>query len=180
MERHEAFLKQARSDFRVFSLLRGQDRGYVPECHALHYLQMATEKLAKAAFMALGDPRGEAHTHRAFSLIPQHLRRGDVAARLGWRDFGRYQDLRRRASPLFHEIHELNPSVGPQQPGGVPQEGPNAEYPWPGRDAAGAVTWEVPADHDFGLLERLRRDPTSAEALVLVERLLDRFEAVFR
>jgi hypothetical protein len=41
----DAFLTQARSDWQVFEHLYDSD---FPECHALHYLQMATEKLAKA------------------------------------------------------------------------------------------------------------------------------------
>ena len=48
MTEHEAYLRQARSDFGVFQLLLEQDRDMVPACHPLHYLQMSTEKLAKA------------------------------------------------------------------------------------------------------------------------------------
>ena len=40
-----AFLAQARSDWNVYRLL---SESREPSCHALHYLQMATEKLAKA------------------------------------------------------------------------------------------------------------------------------------
>jgi hypothetical protein len=40
------FLVQARSDFQVYEWL--QKESTFPECHALHYLQMATEKLGKA------------------------------------------------------------------------------------------------------------------------------------
>jgi hypothetical protein len=41
-----AFIAQARSDFRVYRHLA--ERPEFAVCHALHYLQMATEKLAKA------------------------------------------------------------------------------------------------------------------------------------
>ncbi len=48
----EAFAAQARSDWRVYrhlARLRLQSQGSsFPKCHDLHYLQMATEKIAKA------------------------------------------------------------------------------------------------------------------------------------
>ena len=43
----EAFLRQAESDYRIFRDLN-HSQASVPVCHQLHYLQMATEKLAKA------------------------------------------------------------------------------------------------------------------------------------
>ena len=180
MWEHEALLRQARSDFQVFELLQDRHRNEVPECHPLHYLQMVTEKLAKAAFIALGAPVGDRHSHIAFSLVPQHLCRRDVARALGWEDFRRYQAFLRWAAPLFREIDELHPGVGPQHPGGGPQEGPNVEYPWRTPGAAGDALWKAPADHTFGLLEKLRRDPNGAALLQFVRTLLDRFDVVFR
>ena len=41
----EAFILQARSDYAIFKSLGGSPD--TPECHRLHYLQMATEKLTK-------------------------------------------------------------------------------------------------------------------------------------
>jgi hypothetical protein len=41
----DAFLKQAHSDYSVYKKL---NELRLPLCHKLHYLQMATEKLAKA------------------------------------------------------------------------------------------------------------------------------------
>ena len=55
------FLVQARTDFTVFELFRKNTE--LPPCHALHYLQMATEMLGKAHAWKHG-PR--ANTHRAF------------------------------------------------------------------------------------------------------------------
>ena len=60
-EYQRLFLVQARTDFAVFELLRRQSD--LPECHALHYLQMATELLGKAHAWKHG-PR--TNTHRAF------------------------------------------------------------------------------------------------------------------
>lgn len=55
------FCVQARTDFVVFSLLR--DQAELPACHALHYLQMATELLGKAHAWKHGPC---VSTHRAF------------------------------------------------------------------------------------------------------------------
>lgn len=48
MTQDQAFLRQARSDFAVYRQLPALR---VPRCHELHYLQMAAEKLAKAAVL---------------------------------------------------------------------------------------------------------------------------------
>jgi len=60
-EYQRLFLVQARTDLVVFELFRKQP--VLPACHALHYLQMATEMLGKAHAWKHG-PRG--NTHRAF------------------------------------------------------------------------------------------------------------------
>jgi hypothetical protein len=41
-----AYCRQGLSDWRLFLELQGRED--VPRCHSLHFLQMATEKLAKA------------------------------------------------------------------------------------------------------------------------------------
>ena len=43
-----AFLRQGRSYLQVYDLLIAQPELEIPRCHALHYLQMACEKIAKA------------------------------------------------------------------------------------------------------------------------------------
>ena len=62
MNNHQRlFLTQAKSDFMVFERMRSDDA--LPPCHALHYLQMATELLGKAGTWKHGPNAG---THRAF------------------------------------------------------------------------------------------------------------------
>ncbi|HZL37716.1 MAG TPA: hypothetical protein VFC78_20535, partial [Tepidisphaeraceae bacterium] len=133
VKKSQALLRQARSDLTVFDLLAAHED--VPECHALHFLQMATEKLAKAAFLALGVPF-DAFSHVAFSHLPRLLSRRDVAGALGHRTFLSYRTFLRRTAPLFRMIDELNPSVGLQTSGSA-KDGPNVEYPWEGRDPTG-------------------------------------------
>jgi len=176
--RREALLRQARSDFSVYEYLTSLDRDAVPECHPLHFFQMCTEKLAKAAFDALGmttDP----YSHIAFSHVPSHLARRDVARALGFRSFHAYRDFLRRAAPLFRRVDELNPAVGQQMPAGGAGDGPNVEYPWEARNPDGYPTWIAPSEFNFRLLIQMERSGDAAKMLDFVRQLLDRFEAVF-
>lgn len=43
-----AFVTQGRSDWDLYKHLSALTKPSFPQCHALHYLQMATEKIAKA------------------------------------------------------------------------------------------------------------------------------------
>jgi hypothetical protein len=53
MTEYEALHRQAESDLALFQLLSDEARDGVPECHPLHSLQMATEKITKAALGAI-------------------------------------------------------------------------------------------------------------------------------
>ena len=62
-----AFLQQARSDWQAYNLV---DHSTLPSCHAMHYLQMATEKLAKAALLAGGmKPEELRNSHFSGSIF---------------------------------------------------------------------------------------------------------------
>lgn len=176
--RRAALVRQARSVFAVYELLLAADRDAVPACHPLHYFQMATEKVAKAAFEALGIVT-DRFSHVAFSQVPYHLAGRDVARAPGYPRFDAYRTFLARAAPLFRLTDELNPAVGLQVPGGGAQDGPNVEYPWEARDNAGAVTWVTPADHHFKLFGQMLRGGDAARMVEFVRRLLDRFDAVF-
>lgn len=178
MSEWEAFLRQARSDYQVFALLLRLSREGVEECHALHYLQMTTEKIAKAALLASGVTFDK-YSHVAFSHIPTQLARRDVARALGWGQLRPFLTFLRKAGPLFRAIDELHPAVGAQSSESTSKEGPNVEYPWRGRSPAGTSTWFVPAEHRFGLLSRLQRSREGTTLLVLIERLLERFHVLF-
>ncbi|HZL36130.1 MAG TPA: hypothetical protein VFC78_12510 [Tepidisphaeraceae bacterium] len=179
MTRDGALLLQARSDFAVYQHLASLDRSAMPECHALHYFQMCSEKVSKAAFGALGlvtDP----FSHVAFSQIPYHMARRDAARALGYKSFHAYRAFLGRAAPLFRRVDELNPAVGLQMPAGAAKDGPNVEYPWQARDISGQATWIVPAGHGFELLSQMKRGGDAARMVDFVKRLLERFDAVFR
>jgi hypothetical protein len=178
MKEHEAFLRQARSDYQVFRHLWEQDRTETAACHPLHYLQMSCEKLAKAVMMATGDRDFDRYSHAAFSDLPPLLRRLNVASKLGNRNFRTFKNFLRRSAPIFHGIDELHPSVGPRQPGGGPSEGPNTEYPWQAPDGQGGHIWIAPVDHSFRIVAQLLSGDGAA-VVDLIEGLLDRFEAIF-
>src|SRR5438128_2189537 len=114
------FLLQARTDFAVFELLRKQPD--LPACHALHYLQMATELLGKAHAWKHGQPN---KTHRAFARFLRSLSTNRQAQKqLGYE--GQNENWRhtiRKSVPLAESIEDLAPSLS--------RDGPNPEYPWP-------------------------------------------------
>ena len=133
-----AYAKQARSDLAARACLL--EHPELSQCHQLHFLQMACEKLCKAHLCGSGvDPEQLRRSH-AFvaSVLPvivrQHLARqtSQLPRNTGWV----YQ-----ASKRYARLIEL---LAPAVTGGgfVPS---NCEYPWSGPDARVVV----PAEHNF-------------------------------
>lgn len=157
-----AFAKQARSDWAVYQRLTAAGEA---DCHSLHYLQMACEKIAKAYRIRDLDADidelmrhhvGFARFVRAFLLSPA-LRQDfqGQAARL--------QAIVADASKLAREIERLAPAVD--------REGrlDNAEYPWPAGDDV-----IVPCDYDFPNLSLLTAARGRA-LLKLIRRAMEDF-----
>ena len=119
-EYQRLFLAQARTDFDVFETFRKQPG--LPACHALHYLQMATELLGKAHAWKHG-PSG--NTHRAFVGFLRSLSTNRRAQRqLGYEGRNRnWENMIRKSVPLAERVEDLAPALSP--------DGPNPEYPWP-------------------------------------------------
>src|ERR1700719_2123638 len=122
-EHQRLFLVQARTDFAVFELLRRQPD--LPACHALHYLQMATELLGKAHAWKHG-PRP--NTHRAFVGFLRSLSTNRKAQKqLGFEgNNGNWEQVIRKSVLLAQRIEDLAPALA--------GDGPNPEYPWPRED----------------------------------------------
>ena len=120
-EQQRLFLVQAQTDFAVFELLRKDSN--LPECHALHYLQMATEMLGKAYAWKHGRPR--ATTHRAFVRFLRSLSSNRNAQNeLGFQGQNQnWEQVIRKSIPLAERVERLAPALA--------QDEPNAEYPWP-------------------------------------------------
>jgi hypothetical protein len=149
------FLVQARADLTVFELL--QEQPELPSCHALHYLQIATEMLGKAHAWRHG-PR--ANTHRAFVGFLRSLSTNWQAQKqLGYG--GRNQQwhhLIRKSAPLAERIEDLAPALSP--------DGPNPEYPWPR-----AAPEFAPAEYTFRLWTDLRKTASGRQFLSLTRNL---------
>ena len=80
-EQQRLYLVQARSDWQIFQLL---DSRTDPLCHRLHYLQMVTEKVAKAYFWR--DPSAANLGHAAFGRFLRAIATNRrVADELGFR-----------------------------------------------------------------------------------------------
>jgi len=170
MTQEEAFVAQARSDYCVFELLQLADRTAVPECHVLHYYQMATEKVAKALLARQGRQVGK--THVAFSYVAGILQKAPkVLQAIGYRNPARVAGFLSRARPLLRQIEELSPAVA--------GDGPNAEYPWPQTHPNAGQQWLAPAAQTFAAFQTISgRSGDARTMLKLVKYLLDHYERI--
>ena len=155
----------------MYSLLVAQPEETIPRCHALHYLQMACEKIATAyrirdTSAQLTGSNGLLRRHvgfdkfmRAFLLSPalRDAYSGRTAQLL---------QVSKTTLALAREIEKLAPAVD----GEVTPE--NAEYPW---EAAGEIV--VPCEHAFTRLSLLR-EPGGATFLKLLRRAVDEFDTL--
>ncbi len=137
MNWREAFLKQAQSDYAVMLLLRNASSA-VPECHWLHYLQMATEKLAK--HFRSKPSRPPERSHRGIVHLLHYARQHSwYRELLAFHGFDAYA---RKTSPL-HTVAEKLENLAPDLAG---DGNPNAEYPWRESRMAEVV---APSQHTF-------------------------------
>jgi hypothetical protein len=131
-----AYFAQAQNDYGLFRELKG--RSDVAMCQKLHYLQMATEKLAKAFLSPhAGSPPPRVHTALA-RFLRMSKGRPEIRRQLGYE--GNYQAYCSYIDSLVgvaERIERLAP-VGDQ-------ERPNPEYPWV--DGTGNVV--CPAGYAF-------------------------------
>jgi hypothetical protein len=157
------FLLQARSDFNLFLYL-AKDTS-IPHCHALHFLQMAAEKIAKAYQAKYQTPKS---THIAFVKFIQSLSSNKKARELlgksnhhaGWDSFIR------KCTVLARRIESLAPSIE--------KDGPNPEYPWP-RDAP----IHAPADYQFEEWREITEMSDGRKFILLLSKLFDNAETYF-
>lgn len=152
----EAFLQQACSDYAIFKLLsRSAD---TPECHRLHYLQMATEKLAKyhACLGTTGQPK---KTHSALvSLLRQIPNIPQMRQAMGYsRNPSGFTTYIKSLLPVATLIADLAPFGGDLQR-------LNAEYPW--EDGKGTLL----CPHTYTYPE-FRNVPQYLKFLKLIDRL---------
>lgn len=166
-----AFLRQGRSDLQVYDLLSAQRELEIPRCHALHYLQMACEKIAKAYRIrdTNAELEGEGGLLRRHVGFEKFMSAFLLSPSIRSAYAGRTAQLRQIAKTtlaLAREIEKLAPAVDGQT---VPE---NAEYPW---KVAGHVV--APCEHEFSRLSLLR-EAGGTTFLKLLRRAADDFYAI--
>lgn len=154
----DAFLRQARSEWEVYEYLNEEE---MVLSHQLHYLQMASEKLAKGL---MSDPRSgdpPPRTHRALVRMLQTVaQRPEIRRRLGFSDAGVFRQYIVSLLPLASQLERLAPASAAMHE-------PNPEYPWA---PSGADSVVAPVDFDFP--EFYKASPQFGKLVRLLERLL--------
>jgi hypothetical protein len=163
-----AYLEQARSDFKIYKLLNDSQ---VEICHALHFLQMATEKLSKASLIMSGSVQSEdvQTTHCVFvQMLRAYRKNSSVAQVLDFKGPDTTEAFERHIKsllPIARWIETLAPALSLNI---------NAEYPW--RNATNLPT--PPAQYTFP--EWFQFGPRKqSQLLALVEQLLEQAENIF-
>jgi hypothetical protein len=117
----ELWWEQSRSDQGVLVILR--KNGAAP-CHQLHYLQMVTEKLAKAYFWRTGaaPPRnhmGVVQFMRSLGDVRESSRQAQLAESFGFRTFDSLRAWIQASLPMIYDLERLAPALA--------RDGPNPE-----------------------------------------------------
>jgi len=179
--RTEAFFEQAKSDFAMFESLQAQG-ALVAECHVLHYLQMATEKLAKAVAARTGI-QVPARRHDSFSRLAGALAtRPDILSGFGYTRANEITRFLSMAMPVFQQLENLNPALANEKArkaGRDWETEPNCEYPWWRQAASGEEDWLAPAAHTFPAFQTVReKQGYGANMMKLVRRLFEKFKDI--
>lgn len=139
----ELWRRQANADWDAFEILR---RNGAATCHQLHYLQMASEKIAKAYLLkASGLKRSHAGLGKLLRFVAQTAdgaTRHKIATVFGFKRVDDFDRWVRIARPLADELERLAPALA--------NDGPNPEYPWP-HDSP----MEAPVSYVFPVWNRL-------------------------
>ena len=128
-----AYRRQAASDFKIYRHLADSD---VPGCHALHHLQMATEKIAKA-YRLVAEPGATPESvkvHGLGNFVQVFFSSPRSVERLGLGSHNA-KHARRKLVDVANNVERLVPA-------GLKHR--NAEYPW---EVGGAV--RVPTDESY-------------------------------
>ncbi len=137
----EGYLHQAMSDYHMYTQMNERN---VPLCHRLHYLQMASEKLAKS-FLCIGSEKPFKKTHYALvQFLNTSKRSPNIRRLLG------YDRNPKAYSVYIDSLLSIAQRIEMLAPVGGNQERMNAEYPW--EDDSGEV--RIPSEYAFNELPR--------------------------
>ena len=159
-EEQRLFLVQAKSAYAVYRLLN--DDKSLHHCHALHYLQMATELLGKANAWKSG-PIGK--SHKALVSFLRSLSSNTKAQKqLGYEGQNdNWTNTIRKITPIAENLQKMAPALA--------SDGPNPEYPWPS-DAPTAT----PVEYAFPIWEDLTEKPYGRKLISFIHYLFDTAE----
>jgi len=161
----KVFLEQASSDWQVYEHLKGT---HFPNCHALHYLQMATEKLAKAYLLVIPtESQSVLSTHKGLTRFLRNVSRNSGLQNEMGMQAKQLQAHIRQLLPLASEVENLAPTLA--------GEGPNPEYPW--QDPLG--NFYVPAIYEFPL-SKILLEPRGYSLIKLIRIALTKFDVLHR
>lgn len=170
MSPHEwglAYLSQSRSDFKLFLFLSSTED--IETCHALHFLQMATEKLSKGVMLLNGNKTlaDISSTHSVLVDMMKLLDKNrDISKMLGFSKTDRMREYIKGLIPEADRIEKSAPALS--------QNGVNTEYPW----LAPNRTVIAPADYEFQEWNP-QRWPRQRNFLDFISRLLEQAESIF-
>jgi hypothetical protein len=159
----ELWWRQAQTDHGLFVHLR---RTGAHQCHLLHYLQMATEKLSKAYLWRSGHAPPRSHTGFVRFLRAVLDRRAELDRIAGVLGFRRREDLDkwvRSVQVLAYSLQNLAPAEA--------RDGPNPEYPWPHEAPA-----HCPVGHTFALWSELTNTGQGRKLMEFVGHATARFD----
>jgi hypothetical protein len=154
-EEQRLFLVQAKSAYAVYKLLNADES--LHHCHALHYLQMATELLGKANAWKSGPIR---KSHKAFVSFLRSLSSNTKAQRQ-LRYEGRNENWTntiRKITPIAESLQRMAPALA--------DNGPNPEYPWP----PDAPT-DTPVEFAFPIWRELTETSHGRRLILLIQSL---------
>ena len=160
--------RQATSDHAIFVQLRGPKVG-AHECHLLHYLQMATEKLSKAYLWRSGHAPPKSHTgfvrflRALLDRPPAELDR--IAMVLGFRHRSDLDKWARNVQPLAYALQNIAPAEA--------HNGQNPEYPWPHE-----APTHCPIGHSFPLWNQLCNTGQGRKLIEFISRSVECFEHI--
>lgn len=159
-----AYASQARSDWELYETL--QERGE-PRCHQLHYLQMASEKIAKAyRFRDTSTSEDSLLTqHVGFIKFLNAFLKSDRVKQM-YKETRQLREVSKRCRQLASEIEKLAPAVD------AGKRPANPEYPW---QQGGEVI--TPRDHEFPNLALLDA-PAGRTFLKLLKIGIFEFESI--
>ncbi len=160
----QAFANQARSDWEIYVVLEAHPTS-LPRCHALHHLQMACEKIAKAYRLrdTQCSPSEVMRFHTGVDKFINLWFASPTAAVLYAGRSSQHRYARTECQRIAREIEGLAPAAYRQ---GTPA---NVEYPWADNGAAVA-----PCAYSFPET-RLLVTPAGRHFLKVMKLAIDRF-----